>query len=124
VATTKEITKNGKNSVVSLLRWVGNQTASLSGKVGQDREETFEITNIGVWKQESQQEYSDWKIGRVVFSQSSAVSGPVFALSISTGGNGCSVLVFSWLESVVEGSLMEKAMGNVRECVSGLVQEK
>jgi hypothetical protein len=50
VAITKEITKNGKNSVVGLLRWVGNQTASLSGKVGQDREETFEITNIGVWK--------------------------------------------------------------------------
>jgi hypothetical protein len=60
----------------------------------------------------------------VVFSQSSAVSGPVFALSISTGGDGCLVLVFSWLKSVVEGSLMEKAMENVRECVSGLVQEK
>jgi hypothetical protein len=47
---TKEIAKNGKNSVVSLLKWVGNQNIFWSGKMGIGREEMFGITNIVVSK--------------------------------------------------------------------------
>jgi hypothetical protein len=118
---TKEIGKNGKNSVVGLLKWVGNQNTFWLGKVGQDREESFEITNIGVWKSALQENDGDWKIGRVVFSQGSAVTGPAFALSIATGGDGCLVLTFSWLESVVDRVLFEKIIASVRECVNKLV---
>jgi hypothetical protein len=74
---------------------VGNLNSFWLSKVGKHREETFEITNIGVWKAKPEEENGDWKVGRVVFSQCSAVSGPAFAFSFSTGRDGCLVLGFS-----------------------------
>ena len=60
----------------------------------------------------------------MVFSQCSAVSGPSFAFSISTGGDGCLVLSFSWLEGVIERPFMEKNIESTKECVVGLLNRK
>ncbi|KAH8721522.1 alcohol acetyltransferase [Phaeosphaeriaceae sp. PMI808] len=117
----KEIAKHGTNSRVSLIRWLGNLNSFWLSKVGKEREETFEVTNIGVWKPKPEEENGDWKVGRMIFSQCSGVTGPAFALSIATGRDGCLVLSFSWLEGIVEGSLMEKIIASVEECMARLV---
>lgn len=44
----EEIARNGKNSIVGLLRWVSNLNSFCLSKLGKHRDETFEITKIGV----------------------------------------------------------------------------
>jgi hypothetical protein len=81
---TCEIAKNRADSIVDLLHWVGNLNSFWLSKVGKEQ---GEITNIGLWKHNLEDHDGDWKVGRVVFSQCAAESGPAFSVSLSTGGN-------------------------------------
>ncbi|EMD59962.1 hypothetical protein COCSADRAFT_99655 [Bipolaris sorokiniana ND90Pr] len=116
----EEIARKGRNSMAGLAHWIGNPNSFWLGKLGKYREEAFCITNIGSWKPETSED-DKWKLSRVVFSQCSSIVGPAFTLSIATGGDGCLVLGFSWLESVVEALLMERIMESIKECIQCLV---
>lgn len=128
---TKELNKNLKDSVVGLLRFVSNVHGYFSKKVGGDRTDSFEFSNVGVfepWKWEEGENDGagsggeKWNIGRVVFSQCAPVAGAAFEVSVVTGGDECLVLGFSWAEGVVETKLLEGVMESLRDGVEGLVR--
>jgi hypothetical protein len=106
-----ELSKRGRNSIVGLLRYAGDYHEFFRKKIGRRREESFEVSNIGVFKPDGHgQETGDWRVGRVVFSQSANVVGAALEASLVTGGDGRLNMGFSWLEGVVDSEWMEKVM--------------
>ena len=116
-----ELRKEGKDSHVALLRFAGNLQNFFKGKIGKPRDESFEFSNIGVFKSGQQEGDGgpNWKIGKVVFSQSADVVGAALEASLVTGGDGRLNIGFSWLEGVVEGSWVELMMNSLR----GLIEK-
>lgn len=118
-----ELNKKGEDSVVGLLKYAGDIHGRFKGKMGKKREETFEISNIGVYKVGFTQEKDcEWKVGRIVFSQCADVCGPAIGVSLATGGDGCLNIGFSWLEGIVEGTWMDQMMDTLRELVEEIVR--
>lgn len=103
-----EVAKNGSNSVIGLLRYAGDIRSFLLDKLGKQRNTSFEISNLGLFKSPL---YSPtWRIGRILFSQSFNVVGAPFSANMITGGDGCLSIGFSWLDGVVDEDLIEKVM--------------
>ncbi|KAF2678183.1 hypothetical protein K458DRAFT_349031 [Lentithecium fluviatile CBS 122367] len=122
-AIQKELDKKGHNSVVGLLRWVDDIHKYFTDQVGEERSNTFEMSNIGVYREKKVDGGGEggWKIGRCVFSQCPNVAGAAFASNWVTGGDGCAVVAFTWLEGIVEGELMEKMIKSLEEEVEKLL---
>jgi hypothetical protein len=103
-----EVAKDGKNSAIGLLRYAGDIRTYLLDKIGKQRDASFEISNVGLFRPHHLS--PRWKIGKMVFSQSSNVVGPPITGCIVTGGDGCLSVSFSWLEGIVEEELVKKVM--------------
>ena len=121
---TTEIENKGKNTMVALIRWIGNQNTFWGRKIGTHRAKTIEMTNIGTWKAKPEEERGDWKVGRMTFSQDCAGCSQAFATSIATGGDGCLTLMCEWKENATEGVPMEKVVRDVRQCIEALSEGK
>jgi hypothetical protein len=119
-----ELNKNCKDSIVGLLRFAGNLHSYFKNKIGKQREESFEFSNIGIFRDEVEDAFgSDWKIGRMVFSQGADVVGAALEVSIVTGPDGRINIGSSWLEGIVDGSWMEEVMQTYRRLIEKVVSE-
>lgn len=118
-----ELSKNGKDSVVDLLRFAGKLHDYFTKKIGNSRDESFELSNIGVFRDSrNEQDLGSWKIGRVVFSQSADVVGAAFETSLVTGCDGCLNIGFSWLEGIVDGGWMEQVMETLKHLIEDVAE--
>lgn len=116
-----EVSKNLKDSIVGLTRWIPDMHQFLLKSIGKDRAESFEFSNVGVVKIPFAGNPEGWKLDRCVFSQSADVREVAFGVSAVTGGDGCLVLGFSWMDGVVEDGWINKVMKESKEGVEGLV---
>ncbi|OAP55345.1 hypothetical protein AYL99_10318 [Fonsecaea erecta] len=114
----------GRNTEVGLLGYVNDYQQELFlSKVGKDRDASFDVSNLGVFKpatatvSEGSQEV---EIGRMLFTQSPGVTAGVFQVSVVTGPDGCLVLGVTWQNGVVDDELVEKVMESVKEEVERL----
>jgi hypothetical protein len=122
----QELDKNMKDSVVNLLRWVPDVHGLFTRKMGRERTESFELSNVGIFAPRRATENDGateehWTVGRCVFSQSASIAGAALLIGVVTGGDGCAVLSFNWLEGAVEGQWIDKVMKTLTEGVAGLV---
>ena len=118
-----ELAKKGNDNVIGLLRYAGNLHTFLSKKVGKEREQSFEVSNIGVFKSVlTGQSDKSWSIGRMVFSQCSNVAGPALNLSMVTGGDGCLTMGISWLEGVVETEWAQLVLKDLKSMIEELAK--
>jgi hypothetical protein len=120
---TNEISKNLKDNVVNLLRWVPDLSALFYSRIGKKRTESFELSNVTAFNKGKAQSEDGWKVGRCVFSQCVAVPGPVIECSAVGGGDGTLSIGFTWLEGVVDNVWMESVMNGVREGLVGLTRK-
>jgi hypothetical protein len=120
-AIQKELDKKGRDSGVGLLKYVSDMQGFFTGHLGKERGNSFEMSNIGAWREKKGESSEGWEIGRCTFSQSPNVAGAAFATSVVTGGDGCAVVVFTWYEGIVEEGLMEKVAESVEAEVEELV---
>ncbi|KAJ4356478.1 Alcohol acetyltransferase [Didymosphaeria variabile] len=118
-----KVAKKGADNAVSLLRYVSDMHKFFTEKVGQERKVSFELSNLGLVRAEAGTE-NEWKLGRCVFSQSPNVTGPPICCSVVTGGDGCCVLAFSWLEGVVEDEMVTAVVDGVEKQIQCLLGEK
>jgi len=108
------LNRKGKDAGPNLLRYVNDYQQELClSKLGQDRDKTFEVSNIGVVRSESGPEKP--AIKGMVFSQCASVIGNALGFSVITGGDGCCVISVTWQEGVVEESLAEAVIVSVRD---------
>ncbi|EED13754.1 conserved hypothetical protein [Talaromyces stipitatus ATCC 10500] len=122
----KEVDKQGKDSVVGLLKLAGNLHKYFQSKIGKPRAESFETSNIGTLgcdQQEVSDEKSSWTIGRVVFGQGAEVTGAALEASFVTGNDGCLNVGFSWFEEIVERSIIEKVIVTFKRTIEEVVSK-
>ncbi|KAF1997062.1 hypothetical protein P154DRAFT_298047 [Amniculicola lignicola CBS 123094] len=133
-AITLELEKKGRNTATGLLRWVSDIPKFFREKVGKVREDSFELSNIGVFsalpgKAEGENVVEGtWEVGRVVFSQSASVMGQPIQCCVASGGDGCAVVGFSWFEEVVNVGggerLIERVVESFEESIEDLVKRE
>jgi NRPS condensation-like uncharacterized protein len=117
-----EVGKNGKDTITALLRWAGPLVPFFKKRHNQPREESFELSNIGVFKYAQQPAKDEWRIGEMVFSQSADVCGPPFHATLVTGPDGCLTATFSWLDAMLEAEWVEKVAKDFETAVTNLSQ--
>jgi hypothetical protein len=116
-----EIAKQGADNDISLLRYVSDMHMYFTEQLGLPRTGSFELSNLGVVKAETGAP-GGWALRRCVFSQSPNVPGQPIVCSAVTGGDGCCVLAFSWLEGVVGDEMVRAVVEGVEKQIDGLVR--
>ena len=116
------LSRRGSNSPVGMLKYVKDYVKEIFlPKLGQERELSFEVSNIGVFTADPSEEADPAeadtrpRIERMVFTQSVNVFGCAISTSVITGADGCLVLGFSWQRGVVEDSLMDSFLASVKQ---------
>ncbi|PYI03473.1 hypothetical protein BO78DRAFT_471935 [Aspergillus sclerotiicarbonarius CBS 121057] len=99
--------RRGKNTGVGLLKYVDNFQEFMQGKIGKDRGESFEVSNVGVLNPNQAEDLSRPQIGRVMFSQTPSASSAALVVSSITGGDGSLVLGITWQKGVAEPELFD-----------------
>jgi hypothetical protein len=97
----KGATSSAKNQRVGLLRFVNDYKGFFLNQVGKKRENSFEISNVGVF---------DAK--RVIFSQSSNVIGAPYVFSIATGKE--MAIALTWQEGIISTEEAEEMLGQLK----------
>ncbi|KAF8430418.1 alcohol acetyltransferase [Tirmania nivea] len=100
----------GKNTSVGLLRYVANFDSYSKSKTGQRREDSVEVSNVGVFKTGAIANMDNWNIGDVRFSQSANVTGPAVECSIVSLESGTMALGFTWQEGIVTNEEMRRVL--------------
>lgn len=102
-------------TAVAIFKTIPDVSAVFKSTIGNDRDAAFEVSNIGQVSNCAETESDcQWRMGRVTFSRSSVVSGSAVTTSIVSGGDGALTIGFSWQEGVVEDSLVELLIGEIR----------
>lgn len=114
-----EVAKMGNNNPIALLRYVSDMPKYFMEKLGQPRNPSVEISNVGRWRG-GVDGNAKWRVGRMVFSQSPNVTSCAFAVNVITGGDGNLVLNFSWCEGAVEEGFLNKVIGNIARALREL----
>lgn len=83
-----------------------------SVKVGKERDSSFDISNVGVMRNNKKRK---WQVGRAVFSRSAFASGCVLPIAVVTGADGCMVLGFTWQEGIVEEELVHCVIRSIEQ---------
>jgi hypothetical protein len=104
----------GKDASINLLQFVDDYQQELClGKIGLERDKSFEVSNIGVVPSHTDPDLP--AIKGVVFSQSASVMGNALQVSVATGGDGCLVLAVSWQEGVLKVDFVNAFIDSARD---------
>ncbi|KAJ5180099.1 hypothetical protein N7492_003309 [Penicillium capsulatum] len=101
-----ELKLEGKDTSINLLKYVNDFQQELCvSKVGQPRDKSFEVSNLGFVPSAMDPEQPS--IQGMVFSQCGSVIGNAIMVSAVTGGDGCLNLAVSWQEASVDEQLVD-----------------
>ncbi len=121
-AIQAEVAKEGGDNPIALLKYVSDMHKFLKSSLGKPRNPSAQVTNLGVYKDKSNNKGA-WSIGRMVYS-TDAFSTSAMAVSIISGGDGNATLSFCWMENAVNESLMYQVIQGVEVGVQRLVSEE
>lgn len=132
---TSEVAKQGIDSPIALLRYVSDMHKFFTQKLGTERDSSAEVSNLGVWRDPSSsvnaasmenaagntasKKQAEWKMGRMVFSQSSNLTGPPISLSAVTGPDGCLALNFTWSK---DDKSLQRVPSSMKEAILKLAK--
>ncbi|GKZ92288.1 hypothetical protein CBS147343_10562 [Aspergillus niger] len=98
--------REGKNAGVCLLKYIDNFQDLFGGKIGKDRNESFEVSNVGILQPKQAEDPSRPQIKRAMFSQTPSALGAALHVSSITGGDGCLILGITWQTGIAEPELV------------------
>ena len=101
-----------RDDVLGLLDWISNMHGYLKTKDGQAREWTWEVSNVGMLRDEGSDSSSTSdkiRIRRMIFSQSASVIGSGFSVSVAgcDGDDNALTLAISFQQGVVSQQMIE-----------------
>ena len=105
----KNATASPKNQQVGLLKFLNDYEGWFRKKVGQNREHSFQVSNVGVIDGQKTGKDNPW-IERMIFSQSSSVTGAALVFSIASAKGGELAIALTWQEGIVEVESAEKVL--------------
>jgi hypothetical protein len=101
------------DDIMGLMGWIPDMHPWLLKKDGQPREWTWEVSNVGILKDEGDNK-SGIHIRRMIFSQSSMVTGAAFGVSVAgCNGDEALTLTISYQQDVVTPGLIETLKGDL-----------
>jgi NRPS condensation-like uncharacterized protein len=103
---TNEIRKGDTDLGIGGLRFIPDFRQNLKAKIGKKREDSFAVTNLGVFDgrlitDSSHGEIDETRIGGMIFSQSCHVNGSALQFCIMSVRNGEMTVGVSWQEGTV-----------------------
>lgn len=95
------------DDVCGLMDYVTDWQKRWQGKIGTQRDATWEVSNIGLIKGVSNEGQGAWAIQRSFFAQPAFLAGPAFGVNV-TGVEGAGVtLTLNWQDSVIDNAVFE-----------------
>jgi hypothetical protein len=102
---------------VGMLPWVTDFHKRWLDRLGKQREMTWEVSNIGAIDMGTG---GDWKVQRMVFSQSQSVAGAAIGVSaVAVRGSELAVTL-AWQEGIVEEEVVDGVAGDLERWLTGL----
>ena len=101
-----ELARCPRDNIIGLLRYVSNLIKFYQKKIGEAREATFELSNLGVFNtQESTS--AIWKLENMTFTQGAQPMGPAFNVKCVTVQGGPLTITITWQDSVVHEDIID-----------------
>lgn len=95
------------DDVCGLMDYVTDWQKRWEGKIGKQRDATWEVSNIGLIKGNADRAQGAWTIQRSFFTQPAFLAGPAFAVNV-TGVEGAEVtLTLNWQGGVIDDAIVE-----------------
>lgn len=117
---TIQATSSSKNHAVGLLKFLNDYAGWFKKKVGQPRENSLEISNVGVVDGGD----GPCKITRMHFTQSSNVISSPLVFSLASVKGGPLSIVLTWQEGIIEPGKAEKIMKELETELNLVAQYK
>ncbi|KAI9765350.1 MAG: hypothetical protein M1840_007430 [Geoglossum simile] len=118
----EEMARAPTNNVVGMLPYVSDYHGFFRKKLGKHNG-TFEISNLGVFKGNTGEQAprdGEWKIERMVFSQSAMAVGAAMGFNCVSIENGPLMISITWLDGIVEDSQLEALASKVEARLKSL----
>ena len=112
-----------KDDITSLLGWVSDWKGFWLSKVGQSRNNTWEVSNIGLIPTTNITESDGWKIRRCIMSQGATVAGAAINISVAGVPHGDICIALSWQDGIVGADTMDGLTHDLQDWLNRLGQE-
>jgi hypothetical protein len=113
-------TASPKNHGLGLLRYLNDYGTWLRSRIGQERLESFEVSNIGVMDGGLDHQSNVAKVKRILFSQSSNVMGPAYVFNIATVKGGDLAIALTWQDGILNDEVAENVLVGLDTELRGL----
>jgi hypothetical protein len=120
VSVTAELGRLPKGHFIAIIPCAKDLHGALNALVGKPRYETFEISNLGTFKNGTGGE--NWKIEKAVFSQSGQGTGPAISFNVVSVAGGPLTICATWLEGAIEETLVNLVCRDITHILNGLSQ--
>ncbi|KAK7745421.1 Alcohol acetyltransferase [Cytospora paraplurivora] len=108
------------DDVVGLLPWVKDWQKRWKDKIGQQRDATWEISNIGSVTRANSGVSEGWRIQRSFFTQPALVAGAGFGVNVTGVEGGEVTLVLNWQETVIDAKIVDGVVEDLSTWIEGL----
>lgn len=95
------------DDVCGLMDYVTDWQKRWEGKIGQKRDATWEVSNIGLIKGIADEGQGGWTIQRSFFTQPAFLAGPAFAVNVTGVEGGEVTLTLNWQGGVIDDSVVD-----------------
>ncbi|TGJ64517.1 hypothetical protein EYR41_010566 [Orbilia oligospora] len=110
------VENGGKDVEIMGLVGVNDYSAAVKSRVGQPRDNSFGLTNLGVFKAvPTDEKYGGIILDDMFFSQSCHANGAAFQICIVTVQDGDMNIVFNWQKGMVRHEEIDGVMGGVKD---------
>jgi Alcohol acetyltransferase len=116
-----EVAKGDMDLEIGMLKGIQDFKSMLMAKMGGPREDSYAITNLGVFNanvHSMSSSGSPWQISDMVFSQSCHVNGSAVQFCVLTLKGGEMCITLSWQEGTVAGEDVARIAENLEEKLS------
>jgi hypothetical protein len=103
------------DDITALMAWISDYNAWWRKKLSKEREETWQLSNVGAADFTPEDEKAGWRVDRVIFSQSGHVAGSAFSVNVAGVKGGELALTLSWQESIIDDELLDGVVVDLRE---------
>jgi hypothetical protein len=110
------------DDAVALLPYITAHHKRLLGKIGQQRDMTWEVSNVGAVDMEV--DGGGWKVDRMVFSQSANVAGNALGVNAAAVKDGELAITLTWQDGIVEEEVADGVKEDLERWLGGLAEGK
>lgn len=107
------------DDVVGLIAWVTDWQERWKSKIGQQRDATWAVSNVGSLRGVNSEGPGGWRIQRSFFTQPAAIAGPAFSVNVTGVEGGEVTMTMNWQETIIDAALVDGLV----EDLSGWIED-